>query len=222
MSLHLGDEDLHARQQPDAVERNNHRVIKVPDDADGGVDSRPTQGGGERQAGIRRSCIAAVDPVWPSRVFRPSAQPQRHLEGVQHQLGALVRGGGSADDHSQVDLHDESGVDDCGPGRPYLKPATWRRLGADTLKSEGCSPLLPGTVVRLGVTAQRPSDGAAVGGSAYKNPVHRTQPYCSSTPRGLRCQSPAATPRTVPGLWGEPDGLILEPWLCRNNQQSAS
>ena len=149
-----------------------------------------------------------MDQAWPSRVFRPVAQPQRHLEGVQHQLGGLVSGGGSADDRSRVDLHDESGVDDCGPGRPYLKPATWRRLGADTLKSEGCSPLLPGTVVRLGVTAQRPSDGAAVGGSAYKDPVHRTQPYCSSTPRGLRCQSPAATPRTVPGLWGEPDGLI--------------
>jgi hypothetical protein len=161
-----------------------------------------------------------VDQAWPGRVFRPAAQPQRHLEGVQHQLGALVRGG-SADDPSQVDLHDESGVDDCGPGRPYLKPATWWRLGADTLKSEGCSPLLPGTVVRLGVTAQRPSDGAAVGGSAHKNPVHRTQPCCSSTPRGLRCQSPAATPRTVPELWGEPDGLILELWLCRNNQQSA-
>ena len=137
----------------------------------------PIKGGGERQAGIRRSCIAAVDPVWPSRVFRPVAQPQRHLEGVQHQLGALARGGGSADDLFRVDLHDESGADDCGPGRPYLKPATWRRLGADTLKSEGCSPLLPGTVVRLGVTAQRPSDGAAVGGSAYKNPVYRTQPY---------------------------------------------
>lgn len=158
----------------------------------------------------------------PAGMFRPVAQPQRHLESLQHQLGALVRGGGSADDLFRVDLHDESGVDDCGPGRPYLKPATWRRLGADTLKSEGCSPLLPGTVVRPGVTAQRPSDGAAVGGSAYKNPVHRTQPYCSSTPRGLRCQSPAATPRTVPGLWGEPDGLILELWLCRNNQQSAS
>ena len=182
----------------------------------------PLKGGGERQAGIRRSCITAVDPVWPSRVFRPVAHPQRHLEGVQHQLGALARGGGSADDLFRVDLHDESGADDCGPGRPYLKPATWRRLGADTLKSEGCSPLLPGTVVRLGVTAQRPSDGAAVGGSAYKNPVHRTQPYRSSTPPGLRCQSPAATPRTVPGLWGEPDGLILELWLCRNNQQSAS
>jgi hypothetical protein len=182
----------------------------------------PLNGGGDRQAGIRRSCIAAVDPIWPSRVFRPVVQPQRHLEGVQHQLGGLVSGGGSADDRSRVDLHDESGVDDCGPGRPYLKLATWRRLGADTLKSEGGSPLLPGTGVRLGVTAQRPSDGAAVGGSAYKNPAHRTQPYCSSTPRGLRCQSPAATPRTVPGPWGEPDGLILELWLCRNNQQSAS
>jgi hypothetical protein len=127
----------------------------------------PTKGGGERQAGIRRSCIAAVDPVWPGRVFRPAAQPQRHLESLQHQLGALVRGGGSADDHSQVDLHDESGVDDCGPGRPYLKPPTWQRLGADALKSGGCGPLLPSTVVRLGVTAQRPSDGAPVGGSAY-------------------------------------------------------
>src|SRR5215467_8436384 len=140
----------------------------------------PIKGGGERQAGIRRSCIAAVDPVWPSRMFRPVAQPQRHLESLQHQLGALVRGG-SADDLFRVDLHDESGVDDCGPGRPYLKPATWRRLGADTLKSEGCSPLLPGTVVRLGVTAQLPSDGAAVGGSAYKDPVYRTQPCCSCT-----------------------------------------
>ena len=176
----------------------------------------PIKGGGERQTGIRRSCIAAVDQAWRDRAFRPVAQPQRHLEGVQHQLGGLVSGG-SAGDRSRVDLHDESGVDDCGPGRPYLKPATWRRLGADTLKSEGCSPLLPGTVVRLDVTAQRPSDGAAAGGSAYKNPVHRTQPYCSSTPRGLRCQSPAATPRTVPGQWGEPDGLILELWLCRNN-----
>jgi hypothetical protein len=38
LSLHLGDEDLHARQQPDAAERNNHRVVKVPDDADGGID----------------------------------------------------------------------------------------------------------------------------------------------------------------------------------------
>jgi hypothetical protein len=45
MSLHVGDEDLHARRQPDAVERNNHRVIKVSDDANGGVDSRPNQGG---------------------------------------------------------------------------------------------------------------------------------------------------------------------------------
>ena len=161
----------------------------------------PLKGGGERQAGIRRSCITAVDPVWPSRVFRPVAQPQRHLESLQHQLGALVRGGGSADDLFRVDLHDESGVDGRGPGCPYLKPATWRRLGADTLKSDGCSPLLPGTVVRPGVTAQRPSDGAAVGGSAYKNPVHRTQPYRSSTPPGLRCQSPAATPRTVPRPW---------------------
>jgi hypothetical protein len=44
LSLHLGNEGLRARQQPDAVERNNHRVIKVPDDADGGVDSRPNQG----------------------------------------------------------------------------------------------------------------------------------------------------------------------------------
>ena len=154
----------------------------------------PIKGGGERQAGVRRSCIAAVDQLWP----------------------------GSADDRPRVDLHDESCVDNCGPARPCLKPATWRRLGADTPKSEGCSPLLPGTVVRLGVTAQRPSDGAAIGGSAHRNPVHRTQPYCSSTPRGLRCQSPAATPRTVPGLWGEPDGLILELWLCRNNQQPAS
>jgi hypothetical protein len=37
LSLHLGDEDLHVRQQPDAIERNNHRVVKVPGDADGGV-----------------------------------------------------------------------------------------------------------------------------------------------------------------------------------------
>ena len=185
-------------------------------------DSRPNQGGGERQAGIRRSCIAAVDQVRPSRVLRPAAQPQHHLESLQHQLGALVSGGSSADDLFRVDLHDESGIDDRGPGRPYLKPATWRRLGADTPKSEGCSPLSPGTVVPPGVTAQRPSDGAAAGGSANKNPVYRTQPYRSSTPRGLRCQSPAATPRTVPVLWGEPDGLILELWLCRNNQQSVS
>ena len=38
-----------------------------------------------------------MDQAWPGRVFRPAAQPQRHLEGVQHQLGGLVRGGGSAD-----------------------------------------------------------------------------------------------------------------------------
>jgi len=163
-------------------------------------DPRPNQGGGERQDGAGRSCVAAVDQAWRGRVFRPAAQSQRHLENLHHQFGALVRGGGSADDLFRVDLHDESGVDDCGPSRPYLKPATWRRLGADTLKSEGCSPLSPSTVARLDVTAQRPSDGAAVGGSAYKNPVHRTQPYRSSTPRGLRCQSPAATPRTRPGL----------------------
>ena len=143
-----------------------------------------------------------MDQAWPGRVFRPAASSQRHLGSLQHQLGALVRGGGSADDLFRVDLHDESRADDCGPGRPYPKPAAWRRLGADTLKSDGCGPLLPGTVVRLGVTAQRPSDGAAVGGSAYENPVHRTQPYRSSTPRGLRCQSPAATPPTVPGTMG--------------------
>jgi hypothetical protein len=39
-----------------------------------------------------------VDQAWPGWVFRPVAQPQRHLEGVQHQLGALVSGGGLADD----------------------------------------------------------------------------------------------------------------------------
>ena len=98
-----------------------------------------------------------MDPAWPGRVFRPAAQPQRHLEGVQHQLGALVRGGGSADDLSRVDLHDESGVGDCGAGRPYLKPATWRRLGADTLKSDGCSPLLPGTVLRPALQRNGPA-----------------------------------------------------------------
>ena len=30
--------NLHARQQSNAVERNNHMVVKVPDDADGGID----------------------------------------------------------------------------------------------------------------------------------------------------------------------------------------
>jgi hypothetical protein len=58
-------------------------------------DSRSSRGGGERQVGVCRSCVAAVDQFW------------------------------------------------------HLKPATWRRPGADTLKAEGCSPLLPGTVVRL-------------------------------------------------------------------------
>jgi hypothetical protein len=117
--------------------------------------------GGERQAGALRSCVAAVDQAWPGRVLRPAAQPQRSLEGVQHQLGAVVSGGGSAGDGPRVDLRDESGVDDSGPGRPGLKPAIRRQLGADTVNPEpsgqtACA-LLPGTVVRLGDTAQRPT-----------------------------------------------------------------
>jgi len=30
--------NLHARQQSNTVEQNNHMVVKVPDDADGGID----------------------------------------------------------------------------------------------------------------------------------------------------------------------------------------
>lgn len=91
---------------------------RVPDRADGGVDSGLNQGGGERQAGVLRSCVAAVGQAWPGRVFHPVAQPQRQLEGIQHEHGALLNGGGSADDGPRIDLHDGHGLDDCGSARP--------------------------------------------------------------------------------------------------------
>ena len=36
--------NLHARQQSNAVERNNHMVVKLPDDADGGIDPPQSKG----------------------------------------------------------------------------------------------------------------------------------------------------------------------------------
>ena len=45
-------------------------VVKVPDDADGGIDP-PIKGSGDRQDGVGRSCVAAVDQAWPSRGVPP-------------------------------------------------------------------------------------------------------------------------------------------------------
>jgi hypothetical protein len=165
--------------------------------------------GGERQAGALRSCVAAVGQAWPGRVFRPATQPQRSLEGVRHQLGAVMSGGGSAGDGLRVDLRDESGVDDSRPGRAGLKPAIRRQLGADTVNPEpsgqtACALARHGHAPgRHGATS---NNGAAVGSSAYNDPAYHTQPYCPSTPRGSRCQSSAAAPGcslvVIPALTG--------------------
>jgi hypothetical protein len=171
--------------RPDAGERNNPGWwSRVPDSADGGADPRRLyQGGGERQAGARRSCVAAVGQTWPGRVFRLVSPPQCHLQDVQHHLGALVSGGGSAGDGPRADLHDGYGADNCGPARPCLNPAIRRRLGADTVRSrtsrsDGRCTLAqhghgPG---RYRATDQRWRSGWQE--AAHQKLVYRTQPYC--------------------------------------------
>lgn len=92
--------------------------------------------GGERQAGVlrprvgARPRVAAVDQAWPGRVFRLVAQPQRHPEGDQLDLGALVGCDGSAGDAREQMSTAKAAYTTAGQVAPCLKPATWRQLGA--------------------------------------------------------------------------------------------
>lgn len=73
-------------------------VQRVPDGADRGVDPGLDQVSGERETGLLRPGIRMVHQIGPGRLPVPVAPPQRYLQGVQHQLGPLVRGGAPADD----------------------------------------------------------------------------------------------------------------------------
>ena len=46
----------------------------------------------------------------------PIPLPQRHLQGVQDELGLLAGGDRPADDAAGEGVHDERDVDDAGPG----------------------------------------------------------------------------------------------------------
>lgn len=185
--------------------------------------SRPRSQGGERQAGIRRTCAAADQP-WPGRLYRPVAQPPHHLEGVQHQLGAPVSGGGPADG-PRADLHNGSGADDCGPTPSRLKPATRRRLGAESRahRPDGRCPLLHGIVARPGALQR---NGPAM---AQRLAVAPTRILCTvrSHTAPLRPGDGDVNLRlprleACPDHGGEPAGLVLGLRIWRHDQQSGN
>ena len=78
------------------------------DDALGG------QVGGERDGGVLRPGVGVVNQPRADRVPAVVAMPQRHVQGVQHQLGPLMAGRCPAREQAGEDVHDERHVDRAG------------------------------------------------------------------------------------------------------------
>jgi hypothetical protein len=102
-----------------------------------------------------------VHQARPDRPPVPVASPQRHVQCVQHQAGALGGGGGPADDGAGEDVHDECDVDDAGPGGHVGEvghPATVRRNRGEVPLQQVIGPF-------VAVVADGGGDLAAAAGS---------------------------------------------------------